>query len=112
MPACDEDAEHTIGRPATRRPTLDHNMVYVTGKNLKLPSFTLTTKVRKGVQSVKPAHLNSTPASDEDPEHTNGHAVTRRPTLDHNMVYVAGKYLELHPFHCHRYVNLSGIRKV
>ena len=32
--------------------------------------FTLTKKVRKGVKSVKPAHLNSMPASDEDPEHT------------------------------------------
>ena len=32
--------------------------------------FTITKKVRKGVKSVKPAHLNSMPASDEDPEHT------------------------------------------
>ena len=32
--------------------------------------FTLTKKVRKGVKSVKPAHLNSMSASDEDPEHT------------------------------------------
>ena len=28
--------------------------------------------MRKGVKSVKPAHPNSMPASDEDPEHTNG----------------------------------------
>ena len=45
-------------------------------------SFTLTKKVRKGVKGVKPAHLNSMPASDEDPEHTNGRPATRRPTLD------------------------------
>jgi len=69
MPASDEDPEHTNGRPATRRPTLDHNMVY---------------------------------ASDEDPEHTNGRAATRRPTLDHNMVYVPGKNLKLRPFYAHQ----------
>ena len=100
---------HTKAATAT---TLDHNMVYVPGKNLKLRPLYAHKKGAKSVKSVKPAHLNSMPASDEDPEHTNGRAVTRRPTLDHNMVYVAGKYLELHPFHCHRYVNLSGIRKV
>jgi hypothetical protein len=36
MPASDEDAEHIIGRAATRRPILDHNMVYLAGENLKL----------------------------------------------------------------------------
>ena len=45
------------------------------------------------------AHLNSMLASDEDPEHTNGRATTRRPTLDHNMVYVPGKNLKLRPFY-------------
>ena len=64
--------------------------------------FTLTKKVRKGVKSVKPAHLNSMPASDEDPEHTNGRPATRRPTLDHNMVYVPGKNLKLRPFYAHQ----------
>jgi hypothetical protein len=39
MPASDEDAEHTIGRAATRKPTLDHNIVYLAGTNLKLRSF-------------------------------------------------------------------------
>ena len=29
MPSCDEHAEHTIGRAATWRQTLDHNMTYV-----------------------------------------------------------------------------------
>ena len=81
MPACDEDAEHTIRHAMNRRPTLDHNMVYVPCKNLKLRLF-YKKKVRKGVKGVKPAHLNSMPASDEDPEHTNGRPATRRPTLD------------------------------
>jgi len=58
--------------------------------------------VRKGVKSVKPAHLNSMSASDEDPEHTNGRPATRRPTLDHNMVYVPGKNLKLRPFYAHK----------
>ncbi len=31
-----EDAEHTIGCSETRRPTLNQNMVYVPGKNLKV----------------------------------------------------------------------------
>ena len=93
MSASDEDPEHTNGRPTTRRPTLDHNMVYVPGKNIKL------RPLRKGVKSVKPAHLTSMPASDEDPEHTNGRAATRRPILDHNMVYVPGKNLKLLPFY-------------
>ena len=34
-----EDAEHTIGCSETRRPTLNQNMVYVPGKNLKLRPF-------------------------------------------------------------------------
>jgi hypothetical protein len=42
MPASDEDAERTIGRAATRRPSLHHNMVYVVGKNLKLlPAYAI-----------------------------------------------------------------------
>jgi hypothetical protein len=65
--------------------------------------FTFTKKVRKGVKSVKPSHLNSMPpASDGDPEYTNGHATTRRPTLDHNMVYVPGKNPKLRPFYAHK----------
>ena len=35
-------------------------------------------KVRKGVKGVKQAHLNSMPASDEDPEYTNGRPATLR----------------------------------
>jgi hypothetical protein len=38
------------------------------------------------------------PASDEDPEHTNGRLATRRPTLDDHMVYVPDKSLKLRPF--------------
>jgi hypothetical protein len=58
--------------------------------------------VRKGVKSVKPVHLNSIPASDEDAVHTNGRAATRRTTLDHNMVYVPGKNFKLRPFYAHK----------
>ena len=39
MPACDEDAERTIARAATRRPTLDHNTIHVAVKHLKLRSL-------------------------------------------------------------------------
>jgi hypothetical protein len=39
MPASDDDAEHTIGRTVTRRPTVNHNMVYVACENLKLRPF-------------------------------------------------------------------------
>jgi hypothetical protein len=52
----------------------------------------------KGVKGVKPANLNSMPVSDEDPEHTNRRPATRRPPLDHTMVYVPGKNLNLRPF--------------
>ena len=34
-----EDAEHTIGCSETRRPTLNQNMEYVPGKNLKLRPY-------------------------------------------------------------------------
>ena len=73
-------------------------MVYVPGKNLKLRPFYAHKKGAKRCKSVKPAHLNSLPTSDEDPEHTNGRPASRRPTLDHNMVYVPGKNLKLRPF--------------
>ena len=63
--------------------------------------FTLTKKVRKGVKSVKPALLNSMPASDEDAERTIRRAMNRRPTLDHNMVCVPTKNLKLRPFYRH-----------
>jgi hypothetical protein len=59
--------------------------------------------VRKGVKSVKPARFNVMPACDEDAERTIGRDVTRRPTLDHNMVHVAGKNLKLHPFYSHEF---------
>jgi hypothetical protein len=39
MRASDEDTEHTIGRKVTRRPTVNHNMVYVECENLKLRPF-------------------------------------------------------------------------
>ncbi len=98
-----EEDDRTIGCIETRRPTIDHNMVYVPGKNLKLrPLLHSHKKVRKGVKGVKPAHLNSMPASDEDPENTNGRPATRRPTLDHNMVYVPGKNLKLRLFYVHK----------
>jgi hypothetical protein len=58
-----------------------------------------TRWVRKGVKSLKPAHFKVMQACIEDAEHANGRATTRRPTLDHNMVYVAGKNLKLHPFY-------------
>jgi hypothetical protein len=57
--------------------------------------------VRKSVKNVKPAHLNVMPACDEDAKRTIRHAMNRRPTLDHNMVYVQGKNLKLHPFYRH-----------
>ena len=100
MPASDEDPEHTNGRAATHGPTLDHNMVYVPGKNPKLRPFYAHQKgAKRCKKSVKPAHLNSMPASDEDPELTNRRAATRRPTLDHNMVYVPTKNIKLRPFY-------------
>ena len=68
--------------------------------------------MRKGVKGVKPAHLNSMPALDEDPEHTNGRPATRRPTLDHNMVYVPGKNLKLRPLlHSQKKVG-KGVKSV
>jgi hypothetical protein len=42
----------------------------------------------KRLKSVKTAHLNLMLASDKDTEHTIGCTVTRRPTMDHHMVYV------------------------
>ena len=42
---------------------------------------------------VRLTHLDSTQASDEDAEHTMGCVVSKRPTLDHNVVCVAGKNL-------------------
>ena len=42
MPSCDEVAEHTIGRASTFRHTLDHNIIYVAGENLKLRPFHTT----------------------------------------------------------------------
>ena len=100
--ASDEDAEHTIGRATICRPTLDHNMVCVACAILKLRPFYTHEKGHKGVKRVKPAHLNSMPAPDEDAEHNNRRAVTRGAILDHSMVYVvAGKLLKLHPFYAH-----------
>ena len=98
-----EEDDRTNGCIETRRPTIDHNMVYVPGKNLKLrPLLHSQKKVGKGVKSVKPAHLYVMPASDEDAEHTIRRAMNRRPTLDHNMVYVPGKNLKLRPFYAHK----------
>jgi hypothetical protein len=36
MSTSDEDTEHTIGRIAALRPTLDHKIIYLAGENLKL----------------------------------------------------------------------------
>ena len=60
-----------------------------------------TKKVRKGAKSVKPAHLYAMSACDEDAEHTIRRALNRRPTLDHNMVNVAGKHSHLRLFDTH-----------
>ena len=61
------------------------------------------------MKSVKPAHFNVMQACIEDAERTIRHAATRRPALDHDMVYVAGKNLELHPCYGHE---LGGCEKV
>jgi len=60
MPASDEDAEHTIRRAMNRRPTLDHNMVYVPGKNLKLRLFYAHKKGAKRCKKCQtsPSQLN------------------------------------------------------
>jgi hypothetical protein len=39
MPASDGDAEHSMGRTVTRRPTVYHNRVYVACENLGLRPF-------------------------------------------------------------------------
>jgi hypothetical protein len=67
-------------------------------RNSRLAISTLRKWLRKVVKSVKPAHLNLNlmPASDKDAGHTIGCAATRRPTMDHNMVYVVGEKLKLH----------------
>ncbi len=96
-----EDTKHTIGCSETSRPTLNPNMVYVPGKNHQVLPLLHSSVVRKGVNSVKPAHLNSMLPSDEDPEHTIRHAMNRRSTLHHTMVYVSDKSLNLRPFYRH-----------
>ena len=102
-PASDGDPEYTNGRATTRRPTLDHNMVYVPGKNPKLRPFYAHQKgAKRCKKSVKPAHLNSMPASDEDAVYTNGRPASRGPTLDHNMVCVPTKNIKLRPFYAHQ----------
>jgi hypothetical protein len=61
MPASDEDAERTIGRAATRRPTMDHNMVYVPGDNLKLQpvyAYEMVGKMCK-TRQTSPSHLDA-----------------------------------------------------
>jgi hypothetical protein len=58
MPTSDEDAEHTIGRAAALRPTLDHKTIYVAGENLKLRPFYAHEIGHKGVKSVKTAKFN------------------------------------------------------
>jgi hypothetical protein len=50
-------------------------------------------------KSVKTAHLNLTPASDEAAERTIGRAATSRPTLDHNMVYLASENFKFRLFY-------------
>jgi hypothetical protein len=87
IPTSDEDAEHTIRRAAALRPTLDHTIIYVAGKNLKLRPFYAHEIGQKGVNSVKTAHLNLIPTSDEDAEHTVGRAAALRPTMDHTVLH-------------------------
>jgi hypothetical protein len=58
---------------------------------------------------LKPASFNMMMACIVNAERTIGRVATRRPTLDHNMVYVAGRNLELHPSYCHE---LGGCAKV
>jgi hypothetical protein len=76
-------------------------MVYVQPRISSYAPSTLTKYVQKGVKSVKTAHLNLMPASDEGVEHTIGRAAAHRPTLDHNIIYVAGENLKLRPFYAH-----------
>ena len=75
MPASDEDPELTNGRAATREPTLDHNMVYVPTKNIKLRPFYARSKRHRNLFSFffcfirelnlySPLALSSTHASD------------------------------------------------
>jgi hypothetical protein len=71
-------------------------MVYEADENLKLHPVYAHEIGRKVVNRVKPAHLNSMQASDEDSEHTIGRTATRRPSLDHNMVYETGEKLKLY----------------
>ena len=70
-------------------------------RSSKCPLQILETQPRKDVKRVKPPHLNLMLASDEDAEHTIGCAATLRPTLEHNLVYVAGEILKLRPFYTH-----------
>jgi hypothetical protein len=95
MPASDEDAEHTIGRAAAHRPTLDHNIIYVAGENLKLRPFYAHEIGQKGVNSVKTAHLNLIPTSDEDAEHTIGCAAALRQTMDHTHTHALSLTLSI-----------------
>jgi len=80
-----EEAERTIGCIENRRPTIDHTMEHYgirAGQESQVtPPSTLTKKVRKGVKSVKPAHLYVMPACDEDAECTIRRAMNRRRTL-------------------------------
>jgi hypothetical protein len=60
-PPSDEDAEHTIGCAATRRPIMDHNIVHVAGKNLKLlPVYCREIVVKRGKKSQNtPSQLDA-----------------------------------------------------
>jgi hypothetical protein len=96
MPALDEDPEHTNGRPATRRPTLDQHGIRVWQESQVTPLLLSQKRCKK--VSNQP---DSTQASDEDAEHAIGCVVSKRLTLDHNMVYVPGKNLIFLPVYVH-----------
>ena len=73
-------------------------MVYVSDKSLNLRLFFRHKLGVDRCEEVIPAHVNSMPVSDEDPNHTNRRPATRRPPLDHTMVYVPDKHLNFRPF--------------
>ena len=97
-PPSDEDPEHTIRRAMNRRSTLHHTMVYVSDKSLNLRPFFRHELGVDRCEEVIPAHVNSMPVSDEDPNHTNRRPATRRPPLDHTMVYVPVRVSSYAPF--------------
>jgi hypothetical protein len=52
-----KDTQNTIGRVASHRPTMDHNMLYISGENLKLRPFYAHEIGQKGVKCVKQPNI-------------------------------------------------------